>query len=219
MKNFKVALDGPAGSGKSSISEIVCKKLNFVHIDTGAMFRAITLEALRRKIDLENEDEYKFVHETNVLYEDGKTYLNGEDVSKVIREELVTDNVSLVSKFKTVRDKMVDYERKSAEKGLIIMDGRDIGSVVLPNADVKIFLNATPEERARRRQKELAEKGIVLTYEEVLNDIKARDYKDSHREIAPLTKPKDAIEIDTTKMSIDEVVNEIIKIIDGKMGN
>ena len=219
MKNFKVALDGPAGSGKSSISEIVCKKLGFVHIDTGAMFRAITLEALNRKIDLEDETAYNFVHDTNVLFENNKTYLNGKDVSKEIREELVTNNVSLVSKFKVVRDKMVDYERKSAEKGLIIMDGRDIGSVVLPNADVKIFLNATPEERAKRRQKELAEKGIVLTYEEVLEDIKARDYKDSHREIAPLTKPKDAIEIDTTKMSIDEVVNEIIKIIDGKMNN
>ena len=219
MNNFKVALDGPAGSGKSSISEIVCKKLGFVHIDTGAMFRAITLEALNRKIDLEKEEEYNFVHDTNVLYADGKTYLNGVDVSKEIREELVTNNVSLVSKYKIVRDKMVDYERKSAAKGKIIMDGRDIGSVVLPDADVKIFLNATPEERAKRRQKELAEKGIVLTYEEVLEDIKARDYKDSHRDIAPLTKPKDAIEVDTTKMSIDEVVEEIIKIIDRKMNS
>ena len=109
MNNFKVALDGPAGSGKSSISEIVCKKLGFVHIDTGAMFRAITLEALNRKIDLEKEEEYNFVHDTNVLYADGKTYLNGVDVSKEIREELVTNNVSLVSKYKIVRDKMFDY--------------------------------------------------------------------------------------------------------------
>lgn len=217
MKNFKVALDGPAGSGKSSISGIVCKKLGFTHIDTGAMFRAITLEALRRNINKEDENEYGFVHETNVFYKDGKTYLNGEDVSKEIRTEVVTNNVSLVSKFKIVRDKMIDYERKSAEEGLIIMDGRDIGTVVLPNADVKIFLNATPEERAKRRQLEFHEKGIELSYEEVLEDIKARDYKDSHREIAPLRKSEDAIEVDTTNMTIDEVVEEIIKIIDRKM--
>ncbi len=217
MKSFKVAIDGPAGSGKSSISEIVCSKMGFIHIDTGAMFRAITLEAIRRNIDKEKEEEYGFVHETNVLFKDGKTYLNGEDVSKQIREEIVTNNVSLVSKFKIVRDKMVDYERKSAEHGYIIMDGRDIGTVVLPNADVKIFLNATPEERAKRRRLELMEKGIELPYEEVLEDIKARDFKDSHREIAPLKKSDDAIEIDTTNMSIPEVVDTIINIIDRKM--
>ncbi len=219
MKNFKVAIDGPAGSGKSSISEIVSKKINFVHIDTGAMFRAITLEALNRKINLEDENEYSFVHETEVLFKDGKTFLNNVDVSKEIREEIVTNSVSLVSKFKIVRDKMVDYERKSAEKGLIIMDGRDIGSVVLPNADVKIFLNATPKERAIRRQKELALKGINLSVEEVLEDIKTRDYKDSHREIAPLKKTDDAIEIDTTNMSIPQVVDEIIKIINKRMNS
>jgi cytidylate kinase len=213
MKNFQVALDGPAGSGKSSISELVSKKLGFVHIDTGAMYRAVTLEAMERKIDLGDESQYDFIDTIDLVYKDNKTFLEGKDVSQDIRRLDVTRNVSLVSSLKRVRDKMVDFQRKSAKIGLILMDGRDIGSVVLPNADVKIYLTASPEERAKRRLKELLEKGAQETYEEVLKDIVERDYKDSHRAIAPLKMPEDAILVDTTSMSIDEVCDAICKII------
>lgn len=217
MKNFQVALDGPAGSGKSSISELVASKLGFIHIDTGAMYRAVTLEALRRKIDLGDESKYDFINTIRVVYADDKTYLNNEDVSNEIRSLEVTRNVSLVSSLKVVRDKMVHFQRLSAENGLVLMDGRDIGTTVLPNANVKIFLTATPEERAKRRMKEQEAKGIKESYEMVLNDIKVRDYKDSHREISPLRQAKDAVLVDTTSLTIDEVVDKIIEIVKERM--
>lgn len=217
MKNFQVALDGPAGSGKSSISELVASKLGFIHVDTGAMYRAVTLEALRRKIDLTKEEEYGFIDTIEIVYINNQTFLNQEDVSEAIRSLDVSRNVSLVSSFKSVRDKMVYFQRLSAKNGYILMDGRDIGTTVLPNADVKIFLTATPEERARRRMKELELKGIIEPFEEVLNDIRTRDYKDSHREISPLRKADDAILVDTTKMSIEEVCNTIVSIVSERM--
>ncbi len=217
MKNFQVAIDGPAGSGKSSICEIVAKKIGFTHIDTGAMYRAVTLEAMRREIDLGDETQYNFIDTIDLIYQNDKTLLEGEDVSKEIRSIPVTRNVSLVSSLKRVRDKMVYFQRKSAEQGLVLMDGRDIGTVVLPSADVKIFLTASPEERAKRRLKELNEKGISSDYETVLEDIKVRDYKDSHRAIAPLKMANDAIEVDTTNLTIDEVCNRIIQIINERM--
>ena len=213
MEKFIVAIDGPAGSGKSSISAIIAEKEGFTHIDTGAMYRAVTLEALKRKINLENEDEYSFVKDIQVVYKDGKTYLNGEDVSTEIRKEDVTNNASAVAKVKLVREKMVEFQRESAKEGKVIMDGRDIGSVVLPNADLKIYLTAKASERAKRRCKENALKGIESDYETILNEIKVRDYKDSHREISPLKKVDDAIMVDTTEMTIDEVVNKIISLI------
>ena len=213
MEKFIVAIDGPAGSGKSSISAIIAEKEGFTHIDTGAMYRAVTLEALKRKINLENEDEYSFVNDIQVVYKDGKTYLNGEDVSTEIRKEDVTNNASAVAKVKLVREKMVEFQRESAKEGKVIMDGRDIGSVVLPNADLKIYLTAKASERAKRRCKENALKGIESDYETILNEIKVRDYKDSHREISPLKKVDDAIMVDTTEMTIDEVVNKIISLI------
>ena len=151
MKNFVVAIDGPAGSGKSSISKMVSEKLGFVHIDTGAMYRTVTLEALNRNVDVNNEFEFKFLEETNIVYSNGIIYLNGKDVSEEIRSTIVTNNVSAASKHKYVRDKMVDYQRISASKGKVLMDGRDIGTVVLPDANVKIFLTASPEVRAQRR--------------------------------------------------------------------
>ena len=217
MKNFQVAIDGPAGSGKSSISELVALKLGFVHIDTGAMYRAVTLEALRRKIDLNNEAEYSFVDSIEIVYINDKTFLNQEDVSEEIRSLEVTRNVSLVSSFKAVRDKMVYFQRLSAKNGYVLMDGRDIGTTVLPDADVKIFLTATPEERAKRRLKELEKKGIKESFETVLNDIKVRDYKDSHREISPLKQASDAILVDTTSMTIEEVCNTIVSIVCERM--
>lgn len=214
MKKFVVAIDGPAGSGKSSISAIIAEKKGFTHIDTGAMYRAVTLEALNRKINLEDENEYSFVNDIEILYKNGATFLNGKDVSKEIRSEDVTNNASLVAKFKIVRDRMLIFQRESAADGLIIMDGRDIGSIVLPNADLKIFLTAKAEERAKRRCKENAEKGIESDFETILKEIKIRDYKDSHREIAPLKVCKDAVIVDTTNMTIDEVVNHISNLID-----
>ena len=217
MKNFVVSIDGPAGSGKSSISKKIAKIKGFTHIDTGAMYRAVTLEALRRKIDLSNEDEYAFLNSTSIIYKDGSTYLNGEDVSKQIRTRNVTNNVSTAAKLKVVRDKMVDFQRESAKEGLILMDGRDIGTVVLPNANLKIFLTADAEVRAERRCKENALAGIESDYDKILAEIKERDFKDSNREISPLKKADDAILIDTTSMGIDEVCNKIISLIDERI--
>lgn len=217
MKNFVVAIDGPAGSGKSSISKLVCKELGFTHIDTGAMYRAVTLEALKRKIDVDNPDEYSFVNDISVVYKDGRIYLNGEDVSNYIRTSEVTNNASAVARVKAVRDKMVDFQRGCADYGNILMDGRDIGTVVFPDADLKIFLTATPEERARRRCEENKTLGVESNFDIILEEIKARDYKDSHREIAPLKKADDAIYVDTTKMSIQEVCNEIMKLINERL--
>lgn len=217
MENFQVAIDGPAGSGKSSISSIVAKKLNFTHIDTGAMYRTVCLEALRRGINIENEDEYDFLDDVSIKYVSGKTYLNDEEVSSLIRTADISANVSTVAKLKRVREKMVFFQKESAKIGNVLMDGRDIGSVVLPNADVKIYLTASVEERARRRMLELNNAGENANLEDIKKAIKERDYKDSHREISPLVKAKDAIEVDTTSMTIEEVCNKIITIISERM--
>ncbi len=216
---IQIAIDGPAGSGKSSICKLVAKELNFTHIDTGAMFRAITLYALRKKIDLTNEDEYDFLDDIKLSYKANKIYLNKEDVSTLIRETDVTNNVSQVSKIKKVREKMLVLERDLASKGNILMDGRDIGSVVLPNADVKIYLTASVEARAKRRYAELKLKNENITLDEVIEDIIIRDKKDSTREIAPLKQASDAILVDTTNMTISEVCEQIIKIVKDKVGN
>jgi cytidylate kinase len=181
------------------------------------MYRAVTLEAMRRDIDLGDESQYNFIDSINLIYKNDKTLLEGEDVSDEIRSVPVTRNVSLVSSLKRVRDKMVDFQRESAKHGYVLMDGRDIGTVVLPNADCKIFLTATPEERAKRRLKELEEKSIKSDFKTVLEDIKLRDFKDSHRAIAPLKKADDAIEVDTTSMSIEQVCDRIIEIINERM--
>ena len=217
MKNFVVALDGPAGSGKSSISRLVASKLGFVHIDTGAMYRAVTLEALRRKINLENESEYNFLENTSIIYKDNAIYLNGVNVSKEIRSSEVTKNVSTSCRFGYVRNLMVKYQRASARYGQVLMDGRDIGTVVLPNADLKIFLTASPEVRAKRRYEEIVAKGEDATYEVILEEIKTRDYKDSHREIAPLKMADDAILVDTSNMNVEEVTNKIIDLINERL--
>ena len=211
MVNFKVAIDGPAGSGKSSISGLVAKKLNFIHIDTGAMYRAVTLEAISRGINFDDSTQYGFIDEISVIYKDNIIYLNGVDVSKEIRSTEVTLNVSAVSKQAVVRDKMVHFQRESAKYGKVLMDGRDIGTVVLPDAEVKIYLTASSYERAKRRLKELNRSD--LTIEEVQADLERRDYIDSHREISPLRPAEDAIHIDTTHLTIDQVCEKIINIV------
>lgn len=213
MNNFQVAIDGPAGSGKSTISKQVSNILGFVHIDTGAMYRAVTLEALNRGVDLENPDSYTFLDEITISYENDKILLNGKSVGREIRSTRVAENVSTVAKMAVVRNKMVQLQQKAAQSGLIIMDGRDIGYVVLPNADVKIFLTASVEERARRRFLENQTAGKKETYEEILESIIARDFKDSNRDLNPLRQASDAILLDTTNMNIDEVISEIVRII------
>ena len=217
MKNFQVAIDGPAGSGKSSISSIIATKLGFTHIDTGAMYRAVCLEAVNRGINLENESEFDFLNYIDIKYVKGETFLNDKNVSKEIRKPEISAVVSIVAKHKCVRDKMLYFQRESAKIGNILMDGRDIGSVVLPNADVKIFLTASVEERAKRRMLELQAKGEKVDLESIKKSIEERDYKDSHREIAPLVKTDDAIMIDTTSLTIEGVCDAIIKIINERM--
>ena len=219
MTNIQVAIDGPAGSGKSSISDIVAKRLNFLHIDTGAIYRAITFYALENNIDINEEANFNFINNLKIEYKSDKVFLNDKDVTNEIRTDLVTKNVSQVSKFKIVRDKVNELIRKISQTGKILMDGRDIGTVVLPNATVKIFLTATPLKRAERRYNEIKDKFKDLTLEDVLNDIKLRDEKDSNRKIAPLKQAEDAILVDTSELTIEEVCQKIIEIINNKVGN
>lgn len=216
MENFKVAIDGPAGSGKSTISKLLAKKLGYVHIDTGAMYRAITIEAIKRGIDLKDRNAYGFIDNVDIKYVSDRIYLNGKDVSEEIRMPYVTENVSMVSSIPYVRQRLCDLQRKAAKEGLIVMDGRDIGYNVLPDADVKIFLVASIEERTKRRALELEAKGIQVNFEELKDDLVRRDYADSNRDTSPLKKANDAILLDTTELSIEEVVAEICKLIEGR---
>ena len=221
---FIVAIDGPAGSGKGTITKIVAQKRNFVSIDTGAMYRCVALDCLNNGVlptDLTGIEEILDKIEIELKNNKGvqKVLLNGEDVSKEIREPKVDDVVAKFAAIKQIRDKVTPMQRKMGETQNIIMEGRDIGTVVFPNADVKIFLDCSVEERARRRYKQDIEKGIEITYEEVLESIKERNKLETEREIAPFVKAEDAILVDSTKLSIDEVVEEILKIIDEKMFN
>ena len=218
MSKFQVAIDGPAGSGKSTISKIICDDLGFTHIDTGAMYRAVTLEALNLGVDLEKEESYQFLDNIEIVYDHEKIFLNGKSVGREIRSARVAANVSTVAKMPIVRRKMVELQQKAAQDGLILMDGRDIGTVVLPNADIKIFLTATVEERAKRRFNENQAMGHSdANYEQILESIKQRDFKDTNRELNPLRKADDAILLDTTDMSIVEVAKAIEDIIKERM--
>lgn len=218
---FVVAVDGPAGSGKGTVTREVAKKMNLINIDTGAMYRSVTLLMIRQNIKLEDEEKIKeILDKIDIKFDiengEQKVYLNGEDVSLLIRTKEVNEFVSPVSTIKIVRERLADMQREMSKAIDVIMEGRDIGTNVFPNANVKIYLDATPEERAKRRFKQNEEIGIQIPYEEILESVKNRDYIDSHREISPLKQTEDAIYIDSTNMSIDEVVEEIVNIIKKK---
>ena len=218
---FVVAVDGPAGSGKGTITKKIAKEMNLTSIDTGAMYRSVTLAMLNKNIALDDFEKIsKLLDEIKIEFKkiDGvqKVYLNGKDVSLEIRTKPVNENVSPVSTIKIVRERLAKLLREMAETLDVIMEGRDIGTNVFPNANVKIYLDATPEERARRRLLEMQEKGIDITYEEVLDNIRKRDYNDKHKEIGALKLAPDSIVIDTTNMTIEEVEEKVIQIIEEK---
>ena len=213
--SFIVAIDGPAGSGKGTVAKLISKDLGFVNIDTGATFRCVALAMIQNNIKKEEEDKIEEILKSIKIdmKPNGTVLLNNEIVTDRIRENDVNGLVSPISVIKIVRDKLLEIQRKIAEGKNVVMEGRDIGTVVFPKADVKIYLDASPEERAKRRLKQNQEKGIESSYEEVLKNIIDRDKRDSSREIAPLKKAEDAILIDSTNLEINEVVTAIEKII------
>lgn len=218
--SFIVAIDGPAGSGKGTITKQVGERLELINIDTGAMFRCVTLNMLEKGIQVEEENKIKeMLAQIEIdLKENGEIFLNGKDVTKRIRENDINHFISPISMIPIVRQKLLELQRKMAEGRNVIMEGRDIGTVVFPNADVKIYLDALPEERARRRVQQNQEKGILISYEEVLKSIKDRDEKDKTRKIAPLRQAEDAIYMDSTNMTVEEVTNEIVRIVKARQG-
>ena len=217
-----IAIDGPAGSGKSTIAKLVAKDMGLVYLDTGAMYRIVTLKALNEGIlgnDGLNELEKikKLLDNLNIDIRENGFYLDDVDVSEEIRKPVVSENVSDVAAIREVRKKMVDLQRKFSESKNVILDGRDIGTVVFPNADLKIFLVADAKERAKRRYRELIEKGENVEIEEIYENILKRDKIDSTRKESPLKKAKDAVEVDTTSKSIEEVKNEILRMVNSNI--
>ena len=218
--SFSIAIDGPAAAGKSTVAKQVAKILNCVYIDTGAMYRAITWYALSKGVDPKDEEKVTaLLPEIDLsLHMDGKVVVNDQDITKEIRTTEVADNVSYIASYKKIRLHLVELQRKISKNVSVVMDGRDIGSYVLPHADVKIFQVASVETRAVRRYKENLEKGINCSIEEIEENLRKRDYIDSHREFAPLKKAEDSFVLDTSNMTIDEAVNAIIKIVKNKLG-
>ncbi|MBQ7039163.1 MAG: (d)CMP kinase [Clostridia bacterium] len=220
---MQIAIDGPSGAGKSTIAKTLAKKLNFIYIDTGAMYRSVGLFALRKGIDIKNEPDKVALSldEINltIRYEDGvqHIFLNGEDVSDKIRTPEVSIAASDVAVLPAVRLKLVELQRQLAAKSDVIMDGRDVGTYILPDAEIKIFLTATVEDRARRRFEELQQKGDSSTFEEVLEDMKWRDKNDSSREFAPLKAADDAILVDTTGNTLEQSVKLMSEMICSKI--
>lgn len=223
MKIYSIAIDGPAGSGKSTIAKVLSEKLGIIYVDTGAMYRTVAYYCMKNGI---NTTDGKAVEaaldsiDMEIKMEGGIQHmiLNGEDVTDHIRSAEVGQGASDVGVFIPVRDKLVKMQQEMAEKVSVVMDGRDIGTVVLPKAEVKIYLNADVEERAKRRLKDFVEKGKTDTLENVVEQIKQRDHNDMTREYNPLRKADDALEIDTTGMTIDQVTSEVLKIVYEKTG-
>lgn len=216
--NKVVAIDGPAGSGKGTLASIVSKACNLVNIDTGATYRCVALKALRNNLKVEDQEEIiKLSESINIEFGlDGRVFLDGEDVTDLIRSKEVTTIVSPISSIVEVRKNMVELQRKMANNNDVIMEGRDITTVVFPEAQYKFYLDATLEERANRRFKQNKDKGIDMSYEEIYENIKARDYNDMHKEVGSLIRTDDQIYIDSTNMTIDEVADKVIKIVKGE---
>ena len=212
-----IAIDGPAGSGKSTISKEISEELGITYLDTGAMYRLFTLKVLKEGISFNESEKIKELLENlNINIENDRFYLDGEDVTEKIRTYQVSDNVSKIAALKEVREKMVLLQREFSKSKDVILDGRDIGTVVFPDADIKIFLVADPMERAKRRYRELKEKGEDVSLDEIFKNIMERDKIDSNRDTAPLRKAADAVEIDTTKMNIKDVKKEILTVYKNK---
>lgn len=217
MSYFSIAIDGPAGAGKSTIAKALSKKLGYIYVDTGAMYRAMALHFLRNNIA---EDDFAAIEDAcdtadvSITYRDGEqvVLLNGENVNGLIRTEQVSHMTSVSSVNKKVRLKMVELQRKLAQTENVVMDGRDIGSYVLPNANVKVFMTASVEVRAKRRFAEQQAKGVVCSLSEIEENIRERDYRDSHREFAPLVQAEDAILLDNSNLNIEESVDALYKI-------
>jgi cytidylate kinase len=220
-KKIAIALDGPAGSGKSTIAKLLAGKFNYLYIDTGAMYRAITLKSLLKGVDVAAAEELTVLARQTEITLDYLTvgadrilqvYLDGEDVTDAIRNLEVTNNASAVAAVAGVREALVRQQQKMAERGGVVMDGRDIGTVVLPHAELKVYLTAAVEERGKRRWLELQAKGVRVELAELIAQIKRRDYLDSHREVSPLCQASDALFLDTTNLSIAEVVECLTRL-------
>lgn len=213
---INIAIDGPAGSGKSTIAKIIAKKLNITYLDTGSMYRAFTYYALENNVESDDKSGiYKLLNSIDLVLDKGNVFVNDKDVTKEIRYENIDKNVSKYAAIKEVREKMVNIQRDISKGKSVIMDGRDIGSVVLPNADFKFYMDASAEERAKRRYLQNIERGKEVPYDDILKDIKLRDENDKNREVDPLVICEDATVIDTSNMTIDEVVNFIINKVNG----
>ncbi|MBU1298618.1 MAG: (d)CMP kinase [Bacteroidetes bacterium] len=225
LKKIVIAIDGPAASGKSTTAKLTAEKLNYLHIDTGAMYRALTLKVIENNVNPEDETSvYDTVKNCVIEFDRNKNamlvFLDGKNVTEAIRNREVTRNVSAVSSYKKVRQLMVNEQRRLSEGGGVVLEGRDIGTVVVPNADLKIFMVASVEERVKRRQKELAEKGTNVDYDKLVKDIIDRDTKDSKRTESPLRKADDAIILDTSNLTINQqvdfIVDKALEIINSK---
>lgn len=221
-KHFSIAVDGPSGAGKSTLSKRIAQNFDFVYVDTGAIYRTVGLYCLRKGVPCKDDEAVSLLYpeiDIRIEYNDigQRMILNGEDVSDIIRTPEVSIAASDVSSLASCRAFLMDMQRKFAENYNVIMDGRDIGTVVLPDADVKIFLTASPEARAKRRVLDLKEKGIDASFEETLKDIEYRDYQDSHREAAPLRKADDAILVDTSDIDFDRSLDLLCSIIAEKL--
>jgi len=224
MKDLVIAIDGNSGCGKSSTAKALAKKLKYIYIDSGAMYRAVTLFFIKHKVDINNEKDVEealkqidISFKYNIDTGQNETYLNRKNVENDIRQMEVSKLVSLVSEISKVRKKLVDQQRRLGDNKGVVMDGRDIGTVVFPNADLKIFMTANLEVRAQRRQLELKEKGTNVALEEVIDNLKNRDQIDSSRADSPLKKAEDAHVIDTSKISFDEQIDEIVSLIQLKV--
>ncbi|MBR3252122.1 MAG: (d)CMP kinase [Erysipelotrichaceae bacterium] len=217
---INIAIDGPSAAGKSTIADLVAKKLGYTHLDTGAMYRAVAYEAIKKNIPFEEENRIvEMIHEMDLdMLPDGRVILDGEDISEKIRENEISMGASDVSKLEGCRKALVEMQQRICANGGYILDGRDIGTVVLKDAPVKIYMTASAESRAQRRVLQNMEKGIEADYQTILEDIIKRDYQDMHREFSPLTKAEDAIEIDTSNESLNETFKRVMKIIEEKLG-